>query len=102
MAAVPGGGNAVEHINAPSDSLDQIFRKSNPHKITRAVPGQAGAQFLQYPMHDRLWLADRQPADGGTGPGPLRQGALERPEPKIGVGPSLNDRPKRLGLRACR
>ena len=88
VPAVPRGGDAVEQVHAARDSLEQIRRKSDSHKITGDLARQAGLEQLEHAVHHRLRLADREPADGDAGPG----AALERPL----------ERARAAGRRGCR
>ena len=70
--------------------------KPDTHKITGRLAGQGGLERLQHAVHDRLGLADREPADGDAGPGAARERALERAAAEVVVGAALEDRPEGL------
>ena len=76
--------------------------KPDAHKITGHVPRQAGLEQLEHPVHHRLGLAHREPADGDAGPGAALEGALERAQPEVVVGAALDDGPERLRTGARR
>src|SRR5215217_8362101 len=97
MAAVPGGCDAVKEVDASSDSLQQIRREADAHKITGYSYRQRRMKQLQHVVQNRLRLTHRQASDCYTGPGPSLQGPFERAQPKLLVHAALNDGPE--GLR---
>jgi hypothetical protein len=54
VAAVPGCGHAVEHVDPSRDPLQQIGGKANAHKITGSIHRQRRRQQLDDTMHDRF------------------------------------------------
>src|SRR4051812_13210392 len=83
MTAVPGGGNTVEEIDAPGDSLQQIGGKSDSHKIMGDLRRQPRRQMLENAVHHRLRLSDRKASDGDAGPRPSLQCCVERAPPEL-------------------
>ena len=74
MTAVPGGGNTVEQIDAPGDSLQQIGGKSDSHKITRDLWRQASApRCSRMRCITGFGLSYREASDGDPGPGAVLQ-----------------------------
>src|SRR5688500_6930706 len=102
VASVAGRGCAIEKVLSPGDSLDQISRKPDTHKMTGPVGGERVREILEYPVHHRFGLPHRESPDGDAGPGTAFQGSLERAHPEVGVGPSLDDGPQSLGRYGCR
>ena len=96
MAPVPGGRNAVEQIHTPGDPFEQIVRKTDTHKITGHPRRERRREPFEHPVHHRLRLSHREPADGDTGPGAARQGAFQGSHPQVVVGAALDDGPERL------
>src|SRR3954447_23846668 len=94
--AVAGGSNAVEEIDSPRNSLQQIGRKANSHKITGDLYGQCRLQEFENVMHHRLRLSHRQTSDGNAGPGSTVERALERAHAQLVVDAALHDGPESL------
>src|SRR4051794_32576409 len=96
MAAISGGRHAVKQVDPSSDSLQQVRRESDAHKITGYSNRQRGMKQLQHAMENRLRLAYREASNRYTGPGTSVQRAFQRAEPKLVVHAALNDGPQRL------
>src|SRR5688500_19420884 len=75
IPAVPGGRDAIEHVYAPRDRLDQVIRIAHAHHVARQPGRQLGLQGLEHRIHFGLWLAHRETPDGDAVPIP----DLERP-----------------------
>ena len=58
------GQDAVEHIDAARDAVDQVFGRADTHQVTRLVIRQERSNQVQSCMHLCFGLADRQSADG--------------------------------------
>ncbi len=64
MAAGAGRHHAVEHVDAARYRLDDIVRRADAHQVARRVGRQRRHGHVEHRQHRRLWLADREPADG--------------------------------------
>ena len=60
MTARSGWQDAVEHVNAPGDGLDEVDRLADPHQVTRPIRGQHGRRIVEYLAHGLMALAHRQ------------------------------------------
>src|SRR5215218_7642494 len=96
MAAVPGGCDAIKEVDPSSDSLQQIRREADAHKITGYSYRQRRMKQLQHVVQNRLRLTYRQAPDCHTGPGTSLQGPFQRTQPKLLVHAALYNGPQRL------
>ena len=97
VPAVPRRRDAVEQVHAARDSLEQIRRKSDTHKITgdlrAAGPARARSSTR---CITGFGSPTESPPMAMPVHGPRCQGALERAEPEVVVGATLDDGPERL------
>src|SRR6266850_4103792 len=63
-AAIARWQHAIEHVNAPSHSFDQVLRRTDAHQITRAAVRHQRSKLLDYFKHYRLLFAHAETADG--------------------------------------
>src|SRR5262245_57473926 len=95
VAGIPGGHDAVEHVDAPCNRLDNVQWCSRAHEVPGLVDGQAGRRRRGDLVHHLIGLADAQAPDGvALEPqvdGPLRTLISQRL-----VHSSLDDAKKRL------
>ena len=59
----PGGEDAIEEIDPPRNSEDDVKRRSCPHQVARTFARQEGCRPLQHLEHRCLPLADGKPPD---------------------------------------
>ncbi|KAF1007167.1 MAG: hypothetical protein GAK32_02340 [Pseudomonas fluorescens] len=64
IAGITGWHHAIEHVHTAANTLYEIFRFANAHKVTRFVSGHQARQVIQHLDHFMLGLAHRQTADG--------------------------------------
>src|SRR5688572_28818260 len=64
VPGVSGGHDAVEHVDAPCDTLDQVLGRPRTHQISRRRGRQPRARFLDDLIHLVYGLADAQAAEG--------------------------------------
>jgi len=58
MAGEAGGEDAIEHINAKGNAVDQIFRGANPHEIAGFFSGEELIDDLNHGVRFRFGFAD--------------------------------------------
>src|SRR6516225_8947448 len=64
MASIAGRQDAVEHVDAALDRLQQILRRTNSHQVARPLDRQMRHGPLDQGKHHGLRLTDRKSADG--------------------------------------
>src|SRR5690625_1556336 len=62
-AAASRRQHAVEHVDAATDSADNIVRLADPHKIARPLLRQLARRIVEHPEHGLLPLANGKSAD---------------------------------------
>lgn len=60
IAGIPGRQNTIKHIDALTDSMDQIQRRSYPHEIARFRRRQFGRESFKKLTHQQPWLSDTE------------------------------------------
>src|SRR5262245_29171796 len=90
--------DAVEQIHAASDTLEQVGRKTDAHKITGDRRRHGRVQALEHPVHHFFGFSNRQPSNGDAAPRTLLQDSFDRAGAKVIVAPALNDGPESLTL----
>src|SRR5690349_16241402 len=63
MAAVARGQDAVEHVDAAGNRLENIRWRAHAHQITRLREWQSRRGGRHHAQHHLFALADREPAD---------------------------------------
>src|SRR5919112_1203315 len=66
VAAGPGRHDAVEHVDAAPDRLDDVVGRADSHEVARLVARQMRLRRLDHPQHDVLRLPDGEAADRVT------------------------------------
>ena len=64
VTSVPRWHDAIEHVDAASDSFHQIVRRADAHQIAWPVRGHPRNCLLDHREHDGLRFADRKTANG--------------------------------------
>src|SRR6185503_21060367 len=62
-------GHAIEEIHPAAHALDEIFRKTDSHQVSRAIDGQGVSDDVEDAILLWLCFADRQPSH--TEPAPI-------------------------------
>src|SRR5215210_4241927 len=63
VSSHPRWCNAVEHVDASVDALDQILREPDTHEVAWLRAGKGVVQDVEHLVHGGLRLADRKSAD---------------------------------------
>ena len=66
VTAVAGGHDAVEHVDAALDGLEEVLRGAHAHEVAGAVLGKDGIDDLDHLVHHLGGLAHGQAADGAA------------------------------------
>ena len=64
VTRVAGRHNAVEEINAASDTFNNVARRADAHQVARLVLRHIGLDRVDDVVHHLRRLADRKTADG--------------------------------------
>ena len=64
VARVAGRHDAVEHVDAGGDRVDEVLRRAHAHQVARPVRGQPRRRVGDDARHVLLGLAHRDAADG--------------------------------------
>src|SRR5208283_3181248 len=99
VARVPRRHDAIEHIDSAPHRLDDIFRTTDPHQITRLVRRHVRYQSIEDLAAFRLALAHRETADGKSRKADVLE-RLERCRAQISVNAPLYDAEQRPGRLA--
>src|SRR5919112_6636296 len=95
VAAVARRDDAVEHVDAARDALDQILRRADAHQVSRPLVGHPRRNRLDDLVHDRLLFPDAQTPDGVPVEPDLDR-ALKTLAPQVKVRRALHDAEERL------
>ena len=102
VAPVARRQDAVEHVDAAPDRLDEVLRRADAHEITRLLRRQDRHDTVERRQHQLLALADREAADRVARKIHADE-RFRRAPPQLGVRAALHDRKQRLaGLRLVR
>src|SRR4030095_1194480 len=63
VARVTRRHDAVEHVDAPGNALDEVFRRPRSHQIPGSVEGQRAGGLFGDPVHDLYRFANADAAD---------------------------------------
>src|SRR2546428_1463124 len=63
VSSNPRGQDAVEHVDAAGNRLDQVAGRTHTHQVAWAIAGQDRRLQGEQPIGDRLRLPQAQPAD---------------------------------------
>ena len=74
VAGVSRRHDAVEHVDAGADAVDQVFRRADAHQVARLVGRQAVRRVRDDALHLGLRLADADTTDRIAGQAELGQG----------------------------
>src|SRR5262245_7747345 len=63
VAGIARRHHAIEHIDALSDGLDDIFRSADAHQITRFIARQLRRNMIDHGIHDLFVFTYREATD---------------------------------------
>src|SRR2546421_9959618 len=95
VATVARRDDAVEHVNAARDALDQVFRRADAHQVARRVRRHLWRDPFDDLVHHFLLLADAQSPDGVAVEADLDR-ARKALAPQVQVRCALHDAEDRL------
>ena len=90
VAAVARGHDAIEHVDAPLDGLQEVDRRADAHEVAGLVFGKDLVDDLDHLVHLLGRLAHGQSADR-VAVGPLAGDMLRRPHAQVLVDAALHD-----------
>ena len=89
-AGIASGHDAIEHIDAGGDALDEVPWRPDAHEVTRKILGHLIDELLTQVVHFGWGFADGEAADGKPLEGHFDEG-LEVPHAHIEFEPALDD-----------
>ncbi len=101
VPCIPGRQNAVEHIDAPRDSFQYIFRRTDAHQVARFVFRQNFGNQFRHGIHILRRFADGESADGVAFPAEGSDGFCGY-FAQFRVGTALYNREKSLAIPVYR
>src|SRR5437764_12350223 len=96
MAGGSRGQHAIHHIEAEAGVLDDLFRSSDSHQITRLVGGKILQRGFDHLAGERTGLADAETSDSVAGEADV-DGAESRFAAQFEIHTALDDAKERLG-----
>src|SRR5215213_4858371 len=97
-STVPRRQNAIKHVNAPRNCLDEIFGRADTHQVSRRVFRHFRDDLFYHIKHHRLLFADAQSADGVAVKANV-YGLFETDSSQISMAGALHD--SKQGLRTA-